>query len=53
MVDSGSNIASAAPVLALGAQDQVVSYSVFKVPAVSAYYFIYYAENGSVYFICS
>ena len=29
--------------LALGAQDQVVSYSVFKVPAVSAYYFIYYA----------
>ncbi len=31
--------------LALGAQDQVVSYSVFKVPAVSAYYFIYYAEK--------
>ena len=27
--------------LALGAQDQIVSYSVFKVPAVSAYYFIY------------
>ena len=26
--------------LALGAQDQVASYSVFKVPAVSAYYFI-------------
>lgn len=31
--------------LALGAQDQIVSYSVFKVPAVSAYYFIYYAEK--------
>lgn len=31
--------------LALGAQDQVVSYSAFKVPAVSAYYFIYYAEK--------
>lgn len=41
--------------LALGAQDQVVSYSVFKVPAVSAYYFIYsiMQKNGSVYFICS
>lgn len=26
--------------LALGAQDQVVSYSAFKVPAVSAYYFV-------------
>lgn len=31
--------------MALGAQDQVVSYSLFKVPAVSAYYFIYYAEK--------
>ena len=31
--------------MALGAQDQIVSYSVFKVPAVSAYYFIYYAEK--------
>lgn len=39
--------------LALGAQDQVVSYSVFKVPAVLPIILSIMQKNGSVYFICS
>lgn len=39
--------------LALGAQDQVVSYSVFKVRLYLPIILSIMQKNGSVYFICS